>query len=494
MLFSNLFRKKTVDVDNVTTVSSLRELIHTLNEQIDIPTPSFLKLIDDKKNELKNNQNYENLIWRLQFLKIVNVLINKHEYRKKKINKIGKPIGFLLDPANGCHVGCATCINSFNVEYVNKIFNKLPKGLMKEDQFDFFCNKFAPFSYNAHFYNYSEPFMNPRTPMYIKKAHYFHNKTYVSSNLSIPNLDHEAVVLSGLIELHIALDGATSESYKKYRRGGDFDLILYNVKKIVELKKKFKSLTPYLRWQFLTFEHNKHEHEKAIEMAREIGFDSFNFATPYDVSADDPTTFVCEAPKGKDGAPYSIHFANNSSYSPMRPTSFPQDLSEIKDTINSLFEENYISKLKQEEEDEDLKFVKGSDAEYCDWLHLATSIDAKGRVMPCCIADNKGGGNMIFGSLQEDADNIMNTEWYKMARKYHTNKNDFLASKQDPKTPVIRCETCKFRPTPQVGIGSVESYILENHQAYSHMEPMNDTPTIEILARWSQHTLVSSFL
>ena len=44
--------------------------------------------------------------------------------------------------------------------------------------------------------------------------------TLISSNLSIPRLDAEAIVASGLQTLMVAADGATQAPYERYRRGG----------------------------------------------------------------------------------------------------------------------------------------------------------------------------------------------------------------------------------------------------------------------------------
>jgi hypothetical protein len=76
--------------------------------------------------------------------------------------------------------------------------------------------------------------------------------------------------------------------YERYRRGGRIEWVLDNARAIVAAKRPLKSPPPFMRWQYLTFEHNIHEIGAALELAREIGFDSFNLATPNEVSFDDP--------------------------------------------------------------------------------------------------------------------------------------------------------------------------------------------------------------
>ena len=81
----------------------------------------------------------------------------------------------------------------------------------------------------------------------------------------------------------VALDGLT-KAYERYRKGGKIEWVFANVRAIADAKKRLGATTPYLRWQWLTFAHNIHEVPAAIDFAREIGFDSFNLATPNRVS------------------------------------------------------------------------------------------------------------------------------------------------------------------------------------------------------------------
>ena len=56
-----------------------------------------------------------------------------------------------------------------------------------------------------------------------------------------------------------SIDGASNETYKIYRKGGDFEAVMANIRKINEFKAKYRSALPKLRWQFIAFGHNEHE-------------------------------------------------------------------------------------------------------------------------------------------------------------------------------------------------------------------------------------------
>ncbi len=85
-------------------------------------------------------------------------------------------------------------------------------------------------------------------------------------------------VLEGLVKyqfrfLTCAIDGASSETYRIYRRGGDFEKVIDHVKKINEFKSKYHSVFPKLRWQFILFGHTEHEILKARRMALKLGME-----------------------------------------------------------------------------------------------------------------------------------------------------------------------------------------------------------------------------
>jgi MoaA/NifB/PqqE/SkfB family radical SAM enzyme len=81
----------------------------------------------------------------------------------------------------------------------------------------------------------------------------------------------EALVKYRFRRLTIAIDGATPQSYRDYRRGGDFDHVIANIVKLNRYKRQYASRYPKLTWQFIIFGHNEHELDQARSMARQLG-------------------------------------------------------------------------------------------------------------------------------------------------------------------------------------------------------------------------------
>jgi MoaA/NifB/PqqE/SkfB family radical SAM enzyme len=416
----------------------------------------------------------------LQIIKALNLLVNKHEYFNFTVSKVGRPSGFMLDTVNACQLGCATCQHSYNKEWTSKTFVPMPTATMKPDTFDAFIHAVGLRSYAGHFYNNSEPFLNKRTPQYLRIANMYRINTMISSNMSIPGLDAEAIVDSGLNLLMTAIDGTTQEVYQRYRRGGHLDLVFENVRRIVEAKKRLKSATPRLRWQFLTFRHNIHQIDDAIKMAQDIGYDSFNIATPYDVSSDDPSIEVAVHPKA----------GTDVVFNPAVLALWKRDLKPIAAEIESGFRESFVERYEEVKSTQDTN--RSVTQGFCDWLHLGIISDALGRVHPCCLPDYKDQGSFVFGSLQRDGNDLFNSEKYQQARLLFANEGAYCAGKLEGREKRSKCEKCSSRPLPQIGLGAIDGYFQTPSNEAVEVQ-LNDPVMRGILLGWSRHNEVFHF-
>jgi len=308
----------------------------------------------------------------------------------------------MLDPANGCNLGCASCANTSNKDFAARVLNAWPAGVMKGNTYSRIIDDNGPWAWVGHFYNNSEPYLNKNTHAFIKRAAQFRVRTSTSSNMSIPKLDVDAIVASGLDELQIAIDGVTQKVYEKYRRGGDVSLVFENVRRLVEAKRARNSSTPFIRWHYLTFQHNVHELDAAMAKARELGIDMFFVVTPIDVSADDPTVIAEAHPRAWE----CTHLT------PIQPAVMNTDISPVAEDIERAFTEQYAERYVADD------VAANGTANHCDWLYMATIFDAYGRVFPCCIGDTKGHARFQFGSVNGNNEAVLNSREYLAARSF----------------------------------------------------------------------------
>ena len=68
-----------------------------------------------------------------------------------------------------------------------------------------------------------------------------------------------------------AIDGASQETYVRYRKRGNYDRVIDNIRRVNHFKRTLGSELPLLSWQFIAFGHNEHEIPVARALAAELG-------------------------------------------------------------------------------------------------------------------------------------------------------------------------------------------------------------------------------
>ena len=71
----------------------------------------------------------------------------------------------------------------------------------------------------------------------------------------------------------LSIDGASQETYSKYRVGGNFDKVIENIKRLQAYKQKVNSKYPRLIWGMIGFNWNVREIWIARKMAEDLGME-----------------------------------------------------------------------------------------------------------------------------------------------------------------------------------------------------------------------------
>ena len=204
------------------------------------------------------------------FRKIINIFHNNIERVLKKITLKSYPYKVTVDPTNFCNLRCPGChtgikhpemikSNFLSFENYQKIFDKLKK-----------------YTLSIALYNWGEPFLNKDIFRIIKLTTDNRVGSTMHSNFNVFNAEMaEKLVDSGLTHLYLSIDGASQETYSRYRVKGDFETVISNVNLLIKARIKAKSKLPFITWKFLVFPYNKHEVAQARTMAKQIGVDNF---------------------------------------------------------------------------------------------------------------------------------------------------------------------------------------------------------------------------
>jgi len=213
------------------------------------------------------------------FRKFFNLFLSEYERITGKSVLKSKPYLLTLDVTNACILKCPFCPTG-----LGKKGRK--KGFMNFNDYKKIIDELKDYLFIVNLYNWGEPLIHPEISRFVKYAQDNNISTSISTNLNIFNEKlAEKLIKVRLESLIIALDGTNKSSYSKYRRRGNFNKVMENLKLILKKKKDLKS-DLYVIWQFLVFRHNEKEIEKAKKIAERLGVDEIDFCIPicYDKS------------------------------------------------------------------------------------------------------------------------------------------------------------------------------------------------------------------
>lgn len=182
-------------------------------------------------------------------------------------NHSGWPISISIEPTTSCNLRCPECPSGL------RSFSR-PTGMLKEDLFRNVIDQLAPTLSYLTFYFQGEPFLNPRFTEMVRYASSKGIYTATSTNAHfLDDENAEKTIKSGLDRLIISIDGTSQETYESYRAGGNLDKVIQGTKNLIRIKKKLRSKTPHVVFQFLVVKPNEHQIPEVYKLADELGVD-----------------------------------------------------------------------------------------------------------------------------------------------------------------------------------------------------------------------------
>ena len=405
-------------------------------------------------------------------LKIANYLLSKYQYQNRHEYLVASPYALIVDPANSCPLHCPGCLH--NRTFQEKIGSDWPAGILSEQQYRRFMDEFGPYASTVLFYNWGEPLLNQKTPAFIKIAKSYLLNTSLSSNLSVP-FDAEALVLSGLDYMIMSVDGATSESYGRYRQGGKFELAIENIRCLVAAKEKHNQATPTLAWQFLLFEHNKHEIEQAKQMAHELGVNEIRFAQPYEVLWEPDLRPARET---------------KEELCPIRQTRANEQHFDLLTNLSNSFAQKFSARWQDKISGLDQGLFRKRTGKTCKWLYSSLVMDANGRYLPCCYAprQDNSGFTYIFGNQGQDGPSPpFNSPSYRFSRKHFVWLSELtnpggIAPRMPQKQAATYCVSCPSKHSTPL----VSDLHLQKYLSTLDWRKVLTPESIKIIADWTE--------
>ncbi len=321
---------------------------------------------------------------RLTFARLVNLCVLGIEMLFRRPKLISKPVVAKIEACSACNLSCEGCRSGhLIVEY--------PAGNMSTEDFGIVLDKMGKYLFEIVFYNWGEPLMNKKVPELVKMAHQHNISVIISTNLHYLTEEMgDRLLEAQLDKLIFCIDGWSQESYQQVRIGGDFDLVINNIKRFIDQRNKAGMKKPYLEWQYVVTQRNRPELAMARSAAGDWGVDRFVELVDWSQRLDDKSYF-----NGLDKAWEKMRGKRNR----------------------------------------------------CFWLWSSIAMQYDGNVFPCCHVANKPYEDRIFGNLVSSSlDEVWNGPKYRMARQYLRSKRrieegDFIC--KECNTPPIFIEETK---------------------------------------------------
>jgi MoaA/NifB/PqqE/SkfB family radical SAM enzyme len=159
------------------------------------------------------------------------------------------PRAIRLETSSFCQLRCPSCPTT-----ARAIHPAVGSGFLRLDDFRKLLDE-NPSLTLIELSNYGEIFLNPRLPQILELAH---RRNVAVNAANGVNLNHvrdevlEAVVKFQLRIMTCSIDGASQETYRRYRVRGNFDKVIGNIRRI-----------------------NEHELPKARRMAQELDMEFY---------------------------------------------------------------------------------------------------------------------------------------------------------------------------------------------------------------------------
>ena len=194
------------------------------------------------------------------------------KYTKRPV-QWGIPLSITFEPTTSCNLRCPECPSG------KRTFTR-STGMLQQDFFKTTLDDIYKEITYLIFYFQGEPYLNPQFLEMVRYA--ADKKIYTATSTNAHYLNDEKAkqtVESGLDRLLISIDGTTQETYEQYRIGGNLNKVITGAQNIIKWKKKLKSKTPHVIFQFLVVKPNEHQIKNVQVLAKSIGVDELRFKT-----------------------------------------------------------------------------------------------------------------------------------------------------------------------------------------------------------------------
>lgn len=197
--------------------------------------------------------------------RVLNKFLIQFQERYVRNSRVwGLPFHLVLESGNICNLRCPLCPTPFREK-------RIPKGILTYENAKRIINQFQGLVH-LNLSLWGEPLLNKEIFDIIRFAKTKDIDVLLQSNLNILNETLAKELIGTQLDvLQISLDGASQETYEKYRVNGNFSKVIEHIKLLKRIQKNENNYNTKIVWKMVVNKFNELEVDNAQKMAENLG-------------------------------------------------------------------------------------------------------------------------------------------------------------------------------------------------------------------------------
>ncbi len=179
---------------------------------------------------------------------------------------------FQIETCSMCNLACPECAIGGNV--VNR-----KKQFMSFDNYKIIADKIKSHASYIYLHIWGEPLLNPDIFDIINYTSKFVRSNISTNGMCVSSDISDKLILSGVTDVIVSIDGVSNEVYSKYRVGGDVETA-FNALRLLNDSNIRHGNNVRIIPQYIVFKHNQHEIDKFKSICNELKLNPY-FKAPY---------------------------------------------------------------------------------------------------------------------------------------------------------------------------------------------------------------------
>ncbi len=197
--------------------------------------------------------------------------------KREKIRALPPIVKIDISPL--CNLRCTACVHADpngNAALEKQTFGRGQR--MAVDQYRRIIEQIKGKTAAVSLYYLGDPMTHPDLDGMCRIAADAGLQVHVSTNFSFGFTDERirSIVQSGLSHLTVCIDGLSQEKYERTRVGGNIARVVGNLERVASVRTELGQKSPLIEVQYIMFQHNLDEVEKARTLCGNLGVDQFS--------------------------------------------------------------------------------------------------------------------------------------------------------------------------------------------------------------------------